>query len=94
MKMHNFEIDVLCDSRRSPVLIDTAVRAILEEFGQATQRYRPFASRQEAAAVLLKEVDEFWDEIKQNNAVGARAEAIQIAATALRFLVEVNSDGV
>ena len=37
---------------------------------------------------MTEEVDEFWDAVKANNERAALAEVVQIAATALRFLVE------
>ena len=39
--------------------------------------------------VLLEEVDEAWDEIKRDDLKAARKEMIQVAAMAIRFLVEV-----
>ena len=39
-------------------------------------------------SVMAEEVDEFWDAVKANNERAALSEVVQIAATALRFLVE------
>lgn len=48
-----------------------------------------YNSRHEAFAVLLEEVDELWDEIKNNGSgEDIRFEAMQVAAVAIRFMVE------
>jgi hypothetical protein len=42
---------------------------------------------------LLEEIDELWDEVKKSpkkrNPVAMREEAVQVAAMALRFLIDV-----
>jgi len=48
----------------------------------------PFRSSHEAYAVLLEEVDEMWAEIKANTTEFAVAEAVQVAAMAIRFVAE------
>lgn len=63
---------------------------VLEELDRA---YRKFARMQvgphEGYAVLLEEVDELWDAIKGNAPwAEQRAEAVQVAAMALRFIVD------
>ena len=61
------------------------------EYERARERYKPFNSAHEGYAVLLEEVDEMWEAIKKNDLIGARKEAIQVAAMALAFLNEVYS---
>jgi hypothetical protein len=53
----------------------------------------PQHSAHEGYAVLLEEVDELWDEIKANlgHTTSAQKEAIQVAAMALRYMLEVTS---
>ncbi len=48
-------------------------------------------SAHEAYAVILEELDELWDEIKRKprNSDRLEAEALQVAATAFRFLLEI-----
>lgn len=48
-----------------------------------------FNSAHEAYAVLQEEVDEMWDAIKKNDTNHARREAVQVAAMAIRFLIDV-----
>jgi len=39
-------------------------------------------------SVLEEEFDEFWDAIKADDFEGARKEAVQVAAMAIRYLME------
>lgn len=54
-------------------------------------------SAHEGYAVLLEEVDELWDIVKQNQKTRdvekMRAEAIQVAAMAIRFVMDVCDGG-
>ena len=62
----------------------------LEEYGRASRKFSPFNSAHEGYAVLREEVDELWDEVKRNGPVSRmREEAIQIAAMAIRFVIDV-----
>ncbi len=60
-----------------------------EELERATELYGPLKSSHEAYGVLLEEVDEMWDEIKKNDITKAREEALQVAAMAVRFLMDI-----
>lgn len=71
--------------------LQEAVDMVQREFYRARALHPiPFNSRHEGFAVLKEEVDELWDDIKANAHLSARKEAIQVAAMALRFLVEVS----
>lgn len=53
----------------------------------------PMHSAHEGYAVILEELDELWDEVRKHrsleNLAAMRREAIQVAAMAIAFVVEV-----
>lgn len=65
------------------------IDCVVAELKVATRRFGPFASSHEGYAILREEVDELWDEVKANDIRRARQEAVQVAAMALRFLIDV-----
>lgn len=69
--------------------VERMLGAIRDEFHRARSLHSPMNSPHEGYAVLKEEVDEMWDAIKQNNLGEARQEAVQVAAMALAFLMEV-----
>jgi hypothetical protein len=62
---------------------------ISHELVRAMTKFKPFNNYHEAYAKLLEEVDEFWDAVKADDLPHARKEIIQVAAMALRTLVEL-----
>lgn len=62
---------------------------VLAELVKATEKHGPMLSQHEGYAVILEELDEAWEEIKRNNKEAATEEMIQVAAMALRFLIDV-----
>jgi hypothetical protein len=63
---------------------------ILNEYRKAAAKFPAFRSSHEGYAILKEEVDELWDAVKQNHNVEAlRDEATQVAAMALRFIVDL-----
>jgi hypothetical protein len=70
-----------------------AVDDAVEELLQASKDHPSFRSEHEGYAIMLEEVDELWDEVKKRpskrNVNRLRAEAKQVAATALRFMVDL-----
>ena len=65
---------------------------IFREFIKASGRFPAFNSAHEGYAVILEEVDEFWEEVKKNPEKhpeckeNMRKECTRIAAMCLRFL--------
>lgn len=70
-------------------LLDDTLADVRSEVLRATAKFGAFNSPHEGFAVLYEEVDELWDEVKRNNNVLARREAVQVAAMAVRFLLDV-----
>jgi len=70
-----------------------AILEVKEEFDKASGIYAPFNSAHEGFAILKEEVDELWDEVKKNSKIRTTEklceEATQVAAMALRFLVDI-----
>lgn len=64
---------------------------VVAELARARARYAPMASAHEGWAVIYEEVDELWDEVKLRNPSPLRLgrEAVQVAAMAMRFLIDV-----
>ena len=66
---------------------------IATELEVARSRFPDFNSAHEGYAVLLEEVEELWEEVKKSpfkrDVVKMRAEAIQVAAMAIRFIQDV-----
>jgi hypothetical protein len=79
---------IMCDPRAV-----AAINQVIDECSRATSRYGPMRSAHEGFAILLEEVDELWDEVKKNDKTRSHAkmmtEAKQVAAMALRFLVDI-----
>lgn len=69
--------------------LDRALWLIREEVLRAARKHgaRPFASPHEGYGVLLEELDEFWDEVKANNAAAAIDEVTQVGAMAAYYVM-------
>lgn len=69
------------------------VNEVCDEVSTAMDNWPAMNSAHEAYGVLLEETDELWDHVKTNqkrrDLVAMRKEAIQVAAMAIRFAVEV-----
>ena len=70
--------------------VSTASLKAMVEFQKATEKFGKFNSTHEGYAVILEEMDELWGLIKNNASPELlEKEAIQVAAMALRFLVDI-----
>ena len=73
--------------------LSLARHAVERECDSACSRYSKFASAHEGYAVILEEMDELWAEVKKSpknrDMAAMREEAVQVAAMALRFLIDV-----
>jgi len=73
------------------------VQDVFHEVEFAVGKFPPFNSAHEGYAILKEEVDELWDAVKGNKADGSleaqRKEAIQVAAMAIRFVLDISDKG-
>lgn len=72
---------------------DNLLEQVRLEMDRAMRKNGAFASAHEAYAVLLEEVDELWEEVRKKRANRSakhmREECIQIAASAIRFAMDI-----
>ncbi len=80
---------IYLDGAASPV--ESVLSQIRSELIRATSKHGPMRSAHEGYAVLKEEVDELWDDVKANNHRGAVIEAVQVAAMAARFVLDVGA---
>jgi hypothetical protein len=68
-----------------------AADGALVEALRAGDKWNPFNSLHEGYAVILEELDELWEEVKekQHSRDRLRTEALQVAAMAIRFAAEL-----
>lgn len=68
------------------------------ELAKAMTNWPPFNSAHEGYAVLAEEMDELWAHVKTNqrrrDLSAMRKEAVQVAAMAMRFALEVCNEEV
>ena len=70
---------------------EKAIKLVINELDSAIEKFPLFNSSHEGYAVLKEEVDELWDEIKNNkdpqSIMNQKKEAVQVAAVAIKFLM-------
>lgn len=71
--------------------LDTALAMVRQEYANARRKHAPMHSGHEGYAVILEELDELWELVRvdRSNTVDAYHEAMQVAAMAVAFMVEV-----
>ncbi len=82
----------LAGQEHDPFLRGRIIFAVKEELERALKKHPVgFHTPHEGYAVLQEEVDELWDLVKADQGAGenARQEAIQVAAMALRYLLDI-----
>lgn len=65
---------------------------VYRETRKAVSKHGPMHSGHEGYAVIKEELDELWDEVKADRfkQASARAEAIQVAAMAVRYVLDLD----
>lgn len=78
------------DTARSKVdeALPKYLEQVVQELHKATAAYGPMNSPHEGYGIIKEELDEFWDEVKNNNNQLARKEMVQVAAMCLRYLID------
>lgn len=78
-----------------PDQLRRVVIPVLNELQRARLKHAPMASAHEGWAVIYEEVDELWDEVRRRNPnrLKLAEEASQVAAMAMRFLLDVVGRG-
>ena len=65
----------------------------MDELTRAQDRFPPFRSPHEGYAILLEEVEELWEIVRRQHGDRPKedmvAEAKQVAAMAIRFMVDL-----
>lgn len=70
------------------ITIENAFAAVMSEYKWAVENYHKFNGPHEGYAIMLEEFDEFWTEVKRNDADRATLECVQVAAMCFRWLLE------
>ena len=78
-------------SRQGQAII-AAHNEVILELHKAIQKFPPMISPHEGYAIILEELDELWEQVKQKQPQPKalmRQEAKQVAAMALRFMADL-----
>ena len=68
---------------------EIAVILVLQQLRRAQNKFGAFTSPHEGYAVIKEELDELWDDVKRNNIEDACHEAAEVAACAIRFIIDL-----
>lgn len=69
--------------------VEGIIGAVEMEVNRARRKHAPMHSGHEGYAVILEELDEAWAAVKANDSEAARQEMVQVAAMAVRFILDV-----
>lgn len=72
-----------------PSELDLVLAEIVAEVQSTTAKYGSFPTRFHGLAVIEEEMDEFKHEVRHGTLDRQRAEAIQVAAMAICYLIDV-----
>ncbi len=75
----------------TPTTLARAMAEVTNEFRRAAIAHRPMHSPHEGWAVIREEMDELWEHVRANTgrSAEARHEACQIAAMAVRYMLDL-----
>jgi hypothetical protein len=80
-------------AKMKPSIIDEVIADVEDELYGALEYWPKFNSAHEGYAILQEEVDELWDQVKINQKKRELhkmySEAKQVAAMAMRFMIDV-----
>jgi len=79
-----------------PTIGNDLAEELDDELRRAIIKHGRMNSRHEAYAVILEELDEFWDEVRAQEINGARCrhELLQVAAMALRAIKDLRLEAI
>lgn len=69
--------------------VEEILEWVLDEVTSAQEKFPVMASPHEGFSILHGEFDEMWDEIKRNDFDGGLEEALQVAAMAVRYILDL-----
>lgn len=76
--------------------MDKVVADVCKELQEAMKVNQLFTSPHLGYAIILEELDELWDEVKKKESKrdikNMRAEAVQVAAMAMKFIMSMDND--
>jgi hypothetical protein len=72
-------------------LVDAVLLNVRAEIERAVAKHAPMHSPHEGYAVIKEELDELWDDVKQDlgRRPNARLEALQVAAMGIRYITDL-----
>lgn len=68
------------------------LQELFVELEHAITKHEPMNSAHEGSSVIREEFEELWDHVKEDTGytAGARKEALQVAATAIRYILDLD----